>query len=119
MNHICIISSSIRKGRYSHRAAIYLSGLLKEKYQVEAEILDLHKYNFPLFEERLKYLDSPSPGTLDFAERVRKADGLIFVVPEYNGGYSSCRRTSALGRDRCRSPAATALSRLAGWLRSG
>jgi NAD(P)H-dependent FMN reductase len=87
MDHICIISSSIRKGRYSHRAAIYLSGLLKEKYHVEAEILDLHQYNFPLFDERLKYLDPPSSETLDFAERVRKADGLILVVPEYNGGY--------------------------------
>jgi NAD(P)H-dependent FMN reductase len=61
--------------------------MLKEKYNAEAEILDLLDYNFPLFEERLKYLDSPSPDTIDFAERVRKADGLIMVVPEYNGGY--------------------------------
>lgn len=54
---------------------------------VEAEILDLLQYDFPLFEERLKYLVAPSDNTLDFAERVRKADGLILVVPEYNGGY--------------------------------
>ncbi|HLN55746.1 MAG TPA: NAD(P)H-dependent oxidoreductase [Bacteroidales bacterium] len=87
MEHISIISSSIRKERFSHRAALYLSRMLKEKYNAEAEILDLLDYNFPLFEERLKYLDSPSPDTIDFAERVRKADGLIMVVPEYNGGY--------------------------------
>jgi NAD(P)H-dependent FMN reductase len=87
MEHICIISSSVRKERFSHRAALYLSRILREKYNIESEILDLRKYRFPLFEERLKFLDSPSPETLDFAERVRKADGLILVVPEYNGGY--------------------------------
>lgn len=87
MEHICIISSSIRKNRFSHRAALYLYSILKEKYNIEAEILDLLKYKFPLFEERLKFLDSPSPETVGFAEKVRKADGLILVVPEYNGGY--------------------------------
>jgi len=87
MEHICIISSSIRKDRFSHRAALYLSKILKDKFQIDAEILDLQKYKFPLFEERLKYLDSATPETLDFAERVKKADGLILVVPEYNGGY--------------------------------
>jgi NAD(P)H-dependent FMN reductase len=87
MKHICIISSSIRRERFSHRAALYLSDILKDQYGAEAEILDLLRYNFPLFEERLKYLDSPSPDTLEFAEKVRKADGLILVVPEYNGGY--------------------------------
>lgn len=87
MEKICIISSSIRKERFSHRATLYLAGILREKFHIEAEIIDLLKYNFPLFEERLKFLESPSPETLDFAERVRKADGLILVVPEYNGGY--------------------------------
>lgn len=87
MEHICIISSSIRKERFSHRAALYLDGLLKDKYNVETEILDLLSYKFPLFEERLKFLDSPPPAALEFAEKVRRADGLILVVPEYNGGY--------------------------------
>ncbi len=87
MGNICIISSSIRKDRLSHRVALYLSKLLKDKFQIETEILDLQKYKFPLFEERLRYLGSPSPETLDFADRITKADGLILVVPEYNGGY--------------------------------
>lgn len=87
MGHICIISSSVRKDRFSHRVALYLSVLLKDQYHTDVEILDLLQYSFPLFEERLKYLDSPPPEALDFAEKVRKADGLILVVPEYNGGY--------------------------------
>lgn len=87
MEHICIISSSIRKERFSHRAALYLSCLLKDQYHTEVEILDLLQYKFPLFEERLKFLDSPPVSAVDFAEKVRKADGVIIVVPEYNGGY--------------------------------
>lgn len=87
MEHICIISSSIRNDRQSHRAALYLSDLLRETFSVESEILDLLKYKFPLFEERLKFLETPSAEILDFAERVRNADGILMVVPEYNGGY--------------------------------
>jgi NAD(P)H-dependent FMN reductase len=87
MARICVVSSSVRKGRGSHRAALYIRNLLKEKYSVDAEILDLLEYNFPLFEERLEFLESPSPETVNFAEKVRNADGVILVVPEYNGGY--------------------------------
>src|SRR5690606_12915763 len=33
------------------------------------------------------YQTAPSPDVLDFAERIRKADGVLIVTPEYNGGY--------------------------------
>ncbi len=87
MEKICIISASVRKGRESHKAALYIRNLLKDKYRIEARLLDLMTYNFPLFEERLKYLESPSAEIMDFAEKVRESDGVIMVVPEYNGGY--------------------------------
>jgi len=84
---ICIISSSVRRGRASHRAALYTRDLLKKEYGADVEILDLLEYNFPLFEERLKFLESPPVEAVSFAENVRNADGIILVVPEYNGGY--------------------------------
>ena len=87
MQKISIISTSVRKGRESHKAALYIRNFLREKYTIEAELLDLMTYNFPIFEERLKNLESPTPEILDFAEKVRSADGVILVVPEYNGGY--------------------------------
>jgi len=52
-----------------------------------ADLLDLKAFAFPIFNERLKYQKDPAPATLDFAERIRKADGVIIVTPEYNGGY--------------------------------
>lgn len=87
MFHIAIISSSIREKRNSHRVALYLKSFIEENRLADAEILDLQQYNFPLFTERLRYQSSPSHGMLDYAEKVKSADGIIIVVPEYNGGY--------------------------------
>jgi NAD(P)H-dependent FMN reductase len=87
MPHIAILSASVRTGRASHRVALYFNNLLSEKGLATTEILDLHAYQFPLFDERLKYQPHPSPAVLDFASRISKADGVIIVTPEYNGGY--------------------------------
>ena len=84
--HIAIISASVRTGRRSHRVALYFETFLK-KENMTAEILDLSVYQFPLFTERLKYLPSPSPDIIDFSDRIKKADGVLIVTPEYNGGY--------------------------------
>jgi NAD(P)H-dependent FMN reductase len=85
MPHIVIISPSVRRGRNSHRAAIYFNNLLREKNFTSSEILDLLTYNFPLFNERLKNQESPSSEALDFAEKIKSADGVIIISPEYNG----------------------------------
>jgi NAD(P)H-dependent FMN reductase len=85
MQKIVIISPSIRKGRYSHRVALYFAKLIRDTNIAYAEILDLLKYNFPLFHERLKYQGSPSPEAVDFSEKIRSSDGVIIITPEYNG----------------------------------
>lgn len=87
MYEIAIISPSVRKGRNSHRVAIWLNGLIKKEELGESAIIDLMEYNFPLFHERLKFQESPSPAALDFAEKIKSADGIIIILPEYNGGY--------------------------------
>lgn len=87
MPHIAIISSSVRRGRNSHRIALYFSNYLQAHNLATTEILDLNEYQFPIFNERLKYEPSPSAAVLDFASRVKGADGIIIVTPEYNGGY--------------------------------
>ncbi|HMC96117.1 MAG TPA: NAD(P)H-dependent oxidoreductase [Flavobacteriales bacterium] len=84
--HIAIISASVREGRRSHRVALYLERSVVASGNT-ADLLDLKAFAFPIFNERLKYQKDPAPATLDFAERIRKADGVIIVTPEYNGGY--------------------------------
>lgn len=85
--NIAIIAASVRTGRKSSRVALYFHSLLQRQNRATAEILDLSVYQFPVFTERLKYLPSPSPDVVEFAERITKADGVIIVTPEYNGGY--------------------------------
>ena len=87
MHHIAIISSSVRTGRKSHRVALYFKNYLEEKKLATVEILDLKEFNFPLFDERLGLQEYPSESALDFAKKIKTADGVIIVTPEYNGGY--------------------------------
>ena len=87
MFRIAIISSSIRIGRQSHKVATYFYNYITEHKLAYAEILDLKEFNFPVMEERLKYLSNPSQQVLTFSEKIKNADAVIVVSPEYNGGY--------------------------------
>ena len=89
MPNISIISSSVRSGRKSHRVALYFKKYLEDKELADVEIIDLCNYNFPVFEERLSRQKSPSVNALEFSEKIKSADGIIIVTPEYNGGYPS------------------------------
>jgi NAD(P)H-dependent FMN reductase len=92
--HIVIISSSIRTGRKSHRVALYFESLIPQSGLGTCEILDLKSYNFPLFPERLKYQQNPSDPAIEFSEKVKAADGVIVVTPEYNGGYPAALKNA-------------------------
>lgn len=87
MPHIAIISASVRVNRVSHRVALYFKNYILQNNLGSVEILDLKEYNFPVFDERLSHQESPIPSAIDFSERIKKADGVIIVTPEYNGGY--------------------------------
>lgn len=87
MFHIVILSSSIRLNRNSHRAALYFQKYLEDHKLASVEIIDLKEKNFPLFDERLAYHPHPTEEMLVFSEQIKKADGVLIVTPEYNGGY--------------------------------
>ncbi|WP_028981428.1 NADPH-dependent FMN reductase [Sporocytophaga myxococcoides] len=89
MPHIAIISASVRRDRKSHRAALYFKSFIESNNLATVEILDLLEYNFPLFDERLRFQPNPTPQMLDFVSKVKNADGVLIVTPEYNGGYPS------------------------------
>jgi NAD(P)H-dependent FMN reductase len=84
MPHISIIAASVRTGRASNRVALFF---IESGKMATTEILDLQAYNFPLFDERLKYQKNPSQQVLEFAAKIKSSDGVIIVTPEYNGGY--------------------------------
>ena len=84
---IAIISASVRTGRRSHRMALFFRNYILENNLAGVELLDLNEYKFPIFEERLSSMQNPSSEVLQFAQKIRDADGVIIVTPEYNGGY--------------------------------
>lgn len=87
MAHIAIISSSVRRERKSHGVALYFQKYLADNNIGTSEILDLKQYNFPIFEDTIKTIQEPDDNVLDFASKIKNADGIIIVTPEYNGGY--------------------------------
>lgn len=87
MKKIVIISASVRDGRASHRIALFFKNFIENNLHLHVEILDLETFDFPIFEERLKYQKNPSKLALQFADKINSSDGVIIVTPEYNGGY--------------------------------
>jgi NAD(P)H-dependent FMN reductase len=85
--NIAIISSSVRTGRNSHRVALFFKNYITQHAIGTVDFIDLKEYNFPLFNERLRLMKEPSAAVLQFAERIKSADGVLIVTPEYNGGY--------------------------------
>ena len=88
MINISIILASTRIGRQSHKPAKYLLGKLNEISGINAELLDLAEYNFPILDERLAYHPNPSDKLKEFSAKLTASDSIIFVSPEYNSGYS-------------------------------
>ncbi|HXP52881.1 MAG TPA: NAD(P)H-dependent oxidoreductase [Bacteroidia bacterium] len=85
--HIVIISASVREGRKSHRIALFFKKFIEEQGQGTVEIADLNEYQFPIFTERSWLQKNPTEKVLEFAGKIKNADGVIIVTPEYNGGY--------------------------------
>jgi NAD(P)H-dependent FMN reductase len=84
---VIILLASVREGRKSDRVGLFFKKLLESEKDFTPEILDLKDYHFPVFTERLKFTKSPDDKMLKFASKIREADGVLIVTPEYNGGY--------------------------------
>jgi len=85
--NIPAIIGSTRRGRQTPKVARFIQRRLVERDGIEADLLDLAEYDFPIMEERLRQRDDPPPGLREFSERVARADALVLVTPEYNSGY--------------------------------
>ncbi len=72
-------------GRQSEKVATELIKRLNAHNEHTITFLDIAKYPFPVFEERIRFHPNPPKELLHFSEQLRAADGIIFVIPEYNG----------------------------------
>ena len=76
---IAVIVGSLREGSFSRKTARALANLSPAALALEiVEIGDLPLYNQDLDP------DAPPAPWVRFRERIRRADGVLFVTPEYN-----------------------------------
>jgi chromate reductase len=75
---VAVVVGSIRKGSFNRKIANALIALAPSELKMEiAEISQLSFYNQDLD-------DTPPADWVAFRDRIRKADAVLFVTPEYN-----------------------------------
>ncbi len=86
-----VVLGSVREGRRSGPVAQWVVERLSAMPGVTVELVDLKTWNLPIF-DLAKF---PSEGNYEdplqqrWAETIARADGYLFVVAEYNHGYTS------------------------------
>jgi NAD(P)H-dependent FMN reductase len=78
---IPVILGTTRKGRRSENAALFVFEETKKRAGVETEFVDIGKIPMRVDDAGEQMKDQA------FSDLVKRADGLILVVPEYNHGY--------------------------------
>jgi len=89
-----VLNGSVRKGRKSVNVSRFIYERLSAIEGCEVELLDILDYNFPVMEERMKFLEQVPDNMKKFSEAMDEADGLIIVTPEYNGSYSGALKNT-------------------------
>jgi chromate reductase len=83
---IAVLVGSLRKASFSRRTAQALMQIAPPSLKMEiVEIGDLPLYNQDLDEGE----SAPPAAWAAFRERIRRADGLLFITPEYNRSVPS------------------------------
>lgn len=81
-----LLLGTMRIGRRSEAVARYLLATLEADPRFQPELLDLATYRFGLLEQRPSEIAEPSEALGAFSQRLREADALLIVSPEYKGG---------------------------------
>jgi len=84
-----IIIGSTRPSRVGDQIGQWVKDHLPQDAHIDYEIVDLAQVNLPLFDEPIKPMlnQYQHDYTKAWSQKVKEADGYIFVTPEYNAGY--------------------------------
>ncbi|GHO87006.1 NADPH-dependent FMN reductase [Dictyobacter formicarum] len=86
--HILVIFGSTRQGRRGEVVANWLMDRLALRTDATYEFIDLRDISLPFFDSpTLPVYGHLAPEAERWAAQVERADGFIFVTPEYNYGY--------------------------------
>lgn len=89
---IKVIAGSTREGRFSDKAAAWITEEIKKQEVVAVEMLDLRDYDMPFFNESVSPSYKQAPYTHEavarFTKKIAEGDAFVIVTPEYNHGTS-------------------------------
>lgn len=97
MGKILVINGSARPHSVGSAVSSFVESRLQAK-GVDVEIVNLGKQKLPFFDAALPPsmdgYEITSPAVQDFSDRVSAADGVVFVVPEYNHAMSGIMKNA-------------------------
>jgi NAD(P)H-dependent FMN reductase len=84
--NIQLIIGSARQNRMADDVAAWIIEQAKQSEAINLEVIDLKEQNLPFFDSPVPPLYAPneSPAGKAWAEVIGRADGFIFLTPEYN-----------------------------------
>jgi len=89
---ICILSGTHREGSYTFRVSSYIHRILSEKKDITSELFSLRDISADILLN--SGLSMQTGRVAEAAARyIQPMDGLIFVVPEYNGSFPGIVKT--------------------------
>ncbi len=89
--NVKVILGSTRDGRFSDKPGHWILEHLQKAEGIQAEVLDLHDYAMPFFDqsETPSYKSKPysDPVVVEWTAKIKEGDAFIVIAPEYNHGY--------------------------------
>ena len=85
---LAIVVGTTREGRQTVKQAQWVANTAKQYEDIEAEIVDLHNYPMPFFDEpvspRYNQDRKVDPRVQKWLDKISQFDAYVFVTPEYN-----------------------------------
>jgi NAD(P)H-dependent FMN reductase len=98
MSLIQIVIGSTRAGRFADKPARWVQERLAAREDMEIEVVDLRDHPLPLFDQPLppaySLRDYPSEDIARLGRTIDRADGFVFLTPEYNHGPSGALKNA-------------------------
>jgi NAD(P)H-dependent FMN reductase len=86
--HILVIFGSTRQGRRGETVVKWLMDRLATYTDASFELIDLRDLSIPFFDIPISPIKGGTvPEAKEWSAQVQRADGFIFITPEYNHGY--------------------------------
>ena len=97
---IALIISSTRAARWADKPAQWALQKMRERDDIDVELVDLRDFDLPFFDEVASnmYVPSQDPRAVRWQQAVAGFDGYVFLVAEYNRSITGALK-NALDQD--------------------